>query len=80
MKKSLNLKGVVCPMNFVRTKLFLEEAEPGEEVEIILDEGDPLVNVTRSLKEEGHRVIKVEQFDQISYKVTVKKGEVAVND
>ncbi len=80
MKKSLNLKGVVCPMNFVRTKLFLEEAEPGEEVEIILDEGDPLVNVTRSLKEEGHRVIKVEQFDQISYKVTVKKGEEAVND
>ncbi len=75
MKKILNLKNVICPINFVKAKIFLEEIDPGEEVEIILEEGEPLVNVTRSLKEEGHKVIKVEQFDKSCCKVTVKKGE-----
>ncbi len=72
--KVLDLKGVICPMNFVKAKLFLEEVEVGEIVEIILDEGDPLVNVTRSLKEEGHKVLKVEKFDEFSYKVLVQRG------
>lgn len=70
----LDLRGVICPMNFVKAKLFLEDFQLGDIVEIILDEGDPLVNVTRSLKEEGHKVLKVEKFDEFSYKVIVQKG------
>ncbi len=73
-KKTLDLRGVICPMNFVKAKLFLEEFEKGDIVEIILEEGDPILNVTRSLKEEGHKVIKVEQFDNFSFKVSVEKG------
>jgi len=72
--KILDLRGIICPMNFVKAKLFLEEFEKGDVVEIILEEGDPLLNVTRSLKEEGHKVIKVEQFGNYSFKVFVEKG------
>lgn len=72
--KVLDLRNVVCPMNFVKAKVFLEEIETGEIIEIILDEGDPLVNVTRSLKEEGHLILKVEQFTETTFKIYLKKG------
>jgi len=59
----LDLRGVVCPNNFVRAKLKLEEMRSGEILEIIIDDGEPIKNVPRSIKEEGHKIIKVEKID-----------------
>ncbi len=73
IKTQLDLHGVVCPINFVKTKLALEELEPGEHLEIILDEGDAMLNVPRSLKEEGHRIVKVEPLGE-TFRVVVEKG------
>ena len=55
----LDLLGVCCPMNFVRTKLAIDKIKPGEQIEILLDDGEPIINVTRSVKDEGHRVLNV---------------------
>jgi anaerobic sulfite reductase subunit C len=55
----LDLLGVCCPMNFVRTKLAIDKIKPGERLEILLDDGEPIVNVTRSVKDEGHKVLNV---------------------
>lgn len=60
---TLDLRGVVCPVNFVKTKLKLEEMNIGQILEIIIDPGEPMANVPRSIKEEGHRVIKVDKID-----------------
>lgn len=60
-------------MNFVKTKLALEELESGEYLEVILDEGEPMLNVPRSLKEEGHRIVKVEPLGE-TFRVMVEKG------
>jgi tRNA 2-thiouridine synthesizing protein A len=73
IKKHLNLHSVACPMNFVKTKLALEELESGEYLEVILDEGEPMLNVPRSLKDEGHRIVKVEPIGE-TFRVVVKKG------
>ena len=59
----LDLRGVVCPTNFVKTKLKLEEMKTGEVLEIVIDSGEPIANVPRSIKEEGHKIIKVEKID-----------------
>ena len=59
----LDLRGVVCPINFVKTKLKLEEMGKGQILEIVIDQGEPMDNVPRSIKEEGHRIIKVEKID-----------------
>lgn len=58
---NLDLRGVVCPINFVKTKLKLEELNSGEILEIVIDAGEPMANVPRSIKEEGHKIIKVEK-------------------
>jgi len=53
---TLDLRGVPCPMNWVRARLALEGMAPGETLELQLDEGDPLESVPRSAEEDGHRV------------------------
>ncbi|NQU94695.1 MAG: sulfurtransferase TusA family protein [Candidatus Omnitrophica bacterium] len=57
----LDLKGVPCPMNFVKTKLKLESMQAGKILEVLLDDGEPIKNVTASTKEEGHEILKVEE-------------------
>lgn len=59
----LNLTGVVCPMNFVKTKLRLELMQPGEILEVTLDKGEPIKNVPRSVKAEGHKILHAEERD-----------------
>lgn len=59
---ALNLTGVVCPMNFVKTKLRLELMQSGEVLQITLDKGEPLKNVPRSIKAEGHRILHAEDL------------------
>lgn len=53
---TLDLTGVLCPLNWVRARLALERMAPGETLEVILDPGEPLESVPRSAEEEGHRV------------------------
>ena len=53
---TLDLRGVVCPLNWVRTRLALEPLTPGEALLLRLDPGEALENVPRSAREEGHRV------------------------
>ena len=73
IKHKLDLHGVVCPMNFVKTKLALEGLSKGELLEVILDEGDAMLNVPRSLKEEGHRIIRVSPLGT-TFSIIIEKG------
>ena len=53
---TLDLTGVVCPLNWVKAKLALERLAPGDELMVRLDPGEPLESVPRSAREEGHDV------------------------
>jgi sulfite reductase (ferredoxin) len=54
---SRDLRGVPCPMNFVKTKLALEELAPGKRLKVMLDDGAPIENVPRSVSAEGHKFL-----------------------
>lgn len=71
---NLDLKGVSCPINFVKTKVKLEGMHDGQILEVIIDDGEPLHNVPRSIKEEGHKIIKVEKLPDNSFRLLIKKG------
>lgn len=73
IEEELDLRGVVCPYNFVKAKLKLEEMDKGQILSVIIDDGEPIRNVPRSVKEEGHKIIKVEQVDT-SYRVLIEKA------
>ncbi len=71
--RELNLRGEVCPLNFVKTKLALEEMESGQLLEVILDFGEPIQNVPRSVREDGHKIIKVQKLEDGTFKVLIEK-------
>ena len=57
--QKLDLRGTPCPLNWVKTKLRLEELEAGQRLEVLLDDGEPIRNVPRSVKTEGHKILEV---------------------
>ena len=56
----LDLRGTPCPINFVRTKLRLEQLSPGSLLEVWLDPGEPIEQVPDSLKMAGYSVEQIE--------------------
>lgn len=60
-------------MNFVKTKLAIEELDAGERMEVILDEGEAMLNVPRSLKDEGHKIVRVDPLGE-RFRIVVEKG------
>ena len=60
-------------MTFVKTKIELSKLQPGDILEVLLAEGEPLENVPRKAKEQGYNVLSVEHMEGTTHKVTIKK-------
>ena len=50
----------VCPLTFVKAKVAIEELDDGEILAIRMNDGEPVQNVPRSMKEEGNKFLKLE--------------------
>ena len=55
----MDLRGTPCPINFVRTKLRLEQMAPGTLLEVWLDPGEPIEQVPDSLAMAGYQVEQI---------------------
>ncbi len=60
----LDLRGTPCPINFVRTKLRLEQMSPGSRLEVWLDPGEPIEQVPDSLTMEGYQLENIENHQE----------------
>jgi len=69
----LDLSGVACPMNFVKTKIKLTGMPIGSLLDVILDDGAPIENVPLSLQEQGQKVLSKEQISDSQWKIRVEK-------
>jgi sulfite reductase (ferredoxin) len=59
----IDLRGVVCPLNFVKAKLELEKLEIGDILEVLLDKGEPVQNVPASFADQGQQVLEVKNVN-----------------
>ena len=83
MKKaqySLDITTDVCPITMVKTKLLLEDMPVGEIAIIRLNSGEPLENVPRTLRDQGHDILELEPeaSDSRIHRLVVKKGSVHI--
>ncbi|BCS54130.1 sulfurtransferase TusA family protein [Geobacter sp. SVR] len=69
----LDITGERCPMTFVKTKLHLEQLQPGDLTEILLMAGEPLDNVPRTVTEQGYEVLETIHVKDTIHKVVIRK-------
>lgn len=72
---TVDITDVVCPVTFVKAKVALEEMEDGEILSVHMNDGDPVQNVPRSIKEEGHQILKLIDNEDGTYDLLVRKVE-----
>lgn len=70
----VDITDVVCPITFVKAKVALEELEEGQILSIRMNDGEPVQNVPRSIKEEGHQVLKLTSNEDGTYTLFVRKA------
>ncbi len=68
----IDITGEVCPMTFVRTKLRLERMQPGKILAVRLRGEEPLRNVPRAARDEGHTILGIEADGDIHI-VTIRR-------
>ena len=71
----VDITDVVCPVTFVKAKVALEELDDGEILAVRMNDGEPVQNVQRSIKEEGHQILKLLDNEDGTYTLFVKKVE-----
>jgi len=70
----LDLSGVACPMNFVKTKIKLTTMPVGSLLDVILDDGAPIENVPLSLQEQGQSILAKDRISDTQWKIRVEKS------
>ena len=71
--QALDITGEVCPMTFVRTKLRLERMRSGEVLTVRLRGEEPLRNVPKAARDEGHSILGI-IADGSDHIVTIRRA------
>ena len=70
---TVDITDVVCPVTFIKAKVALEELDDGDVLSIHMNEGEPVQNVPRSIKEEGHQILKLINNNDGTFDLIVRK-------
>ena len=70
---TIDITDVNCPITFVKAKIALEELDDGDILSIRLNDGEPVQNVPKSIKEEGHKVLSLSDNGDGTYELIVQK-------
>lgn len=71
--RKIDIRGLVCPYTFVKSKLAIEDMEVGEVLEIVLNNEEAVHNIPRSMRDHGHSVLKVEQTGEGQWVLVIRK-------
>lgn len=73
--ESVDITDKVCPLTFVKAKVAIDELDDGQVLAVRMNDGEPVQNVPRSLKDEGHKIIKLYDNEDGTYTLLVRKVE-----
>jgi len=73
--EEVDITDKVCPLTFVKAKVTLDELDDGEVLAIRMNDGEPVQNVPRSIKEEGHQILKLVDNEDGTFTLYVRKVE-----
>ncbi|MBP5249759.1 MAG: sulfurtransferase TusA family protein [Lachnospiraceae bacterium] len=71
--EEVDITDKVCPLTFVKAKVALDELDDGQVLAIRMNDGEPVQNVPRSIKDEGHKILKLKDNEDGTYTLFVRK-------
>lgn len=71
--EEVDITDKVCPLTFVKAKVALDELDDGQILAIRMNDGEPVQNVPRSIKDEGHKILKLKDNEDGTYTLFVRK-------
>ncbi len=71
----VNLKGNVCPYNFVYAKQALHDMDKGKILKLIVDDPTAVTEVPRGMEADGHKVLSVKQINKKDWEIVIQKQE-----
>jgi TusA-related sulfurtransferase len=74
----LDIRPFACPLTWVKTRIALERLSPGQELEVLLGEGEPLESVPRAAALEGHAVALRQPWPGGGWRLVLVKGDGAI--
>ena len=73
--ETVDITDKVCPLTFVTAKVAIEELDDGQILAVRMNDGEPVQNVPRSMKDEGHQVLELNENSDGTYMLYVQKKE-----
>ena len=73
--EEVDITDKVCPLTFVKAKVAIDELDDGQVLAVRMNDGEPVQNVPRSLKEVGHQILKLYDNEDGTYTLLVRKVE-----
>jgi len=71
--KRIDIRGKVCPMTFVYTKLTLEELDKGDILEVLLDFPAALENIPKSCKRQNlAKLLEIKEINVVKNEWIIK--------
>lgn len=73
--RELDLRGLLCPLTWARTKYALQKMGPGAELRVVIDHRPALPDIRRNAEELGHEVLSTREFEPGVWELFLRRAE-----
>ncbi len=70
----LDLRGLLCPLTWARTRYALQKLAPGAEMVVVLDHRPAVPDIRRNAEELGHEVIATREPEEGVWEMQLRRG------
>lgn len=75
--QQLDLRGIECPQTFVRAKWKLEQLNPGEILEVLVDHEPAHKRMPKNMKNHGQKIRSIDRHAEHEWKIQIIRTEQA---
>jgi len=72
--ETLDLRGLLCPLTWARTKYALSRLPHGAELRVIVDHRPAVPDIKRNAEEIGHEVVSTAESASGVWEMVLRKG------
>jgi TusA-related sulfurtransferase len=70
---ALDLRGLICPVTWARTKYALQKLAPGDELRVVLDHRPAVPDIKRNVEELGQEVLGTRELGDGVWEMVLRR-------